>query len=83
MKLARYVFVGALGALAGLLLAPKPGRQLRGEVQHWVIPVLETLGWRKGAEDELSYTSSSSSGELQAKIEETRRRLQEQAREQG
>lgn len=72
----RYLFVGAVGAVVGMLLAPKPGKDLRRELEEKVGRV-SGGGLLSSGEGGEPYGSESSES-LQAKIEATRRRLQEQ-----
>lgn len=79
-KLVRYTFVGLIGAIVGLLVAPKPGRELRKELEARFGPRLGEMGLLSPVEDQVRMaTVEEGEQALQAKIEETRRRLREQA----
>jgi gas vesicle protein len=78
MKLMRYLFVGSVGAAIGMLLAPKPGKDLRRELDERFGSRLSGAGLLSSGESS-GAVDTETGDSLQAKIEATRQRLQEQA----
>jgi gas vesicle protein len=77
MKLMRTLFIAGIGAAVGMLLAPKPGKDLRRELEERFGSLIPGTGLLSSGDTGRTYAEESSES-LQAKIEATRRRLQEQ-----